>query len=712
MTATSISSLSMWYYFIFYSLSVILCLILWIQIFKRYKNISWFFFALFTFFASVWCTFYYLFFTWSSEPNILTYISRSAFYFWMVSIYSLLLFVYFFKTRTEKIFTKYTIWALICFVLLWYIYIATDKIISWMHLTGGVYREVYGELYMLSTVLYVIFIIAFIILAKQKIQSQEWLNKIRLRRIIWAGSISTFWLIFLLVFLPTFWIWIIERWLIFLYVFFVIYTFFTLRKYYFLSVSYSLWKILVWILSWVVAIAIMNLLKYYFLILHTGKVVSYWWWNDEFSIIDSIIVILIYIVFYRYIWTGMLWDPSIIKIKDAIRGLEKQISKFTDMESVEKVLNKWLHHSFHTGRAYIHLFNPEETESNELQRFFLKESKHDLFISDIAFMDDHRKDYDLTKIEKQIPKDIILIIPLYSTSNINIWWLFIGKKPFWDFYTEDEIKTLKEFAFFLETHLKYIRVYNMLRDMTENLDKRVDEKTLEYNDLINRQKDFIRMISHEIRSPIGSAIFQSDSIIDDIEAWEYDKNHIKEELNILSEQLVKTGEILTKLFSVEYYDVHSVSLFRENIDIYGLFDEEIKISMKANPKIHFINGIDKNIGFASIDKIQFRQVITNLVSNAIKFATNKKPTIIIEWYKKDGYIRIWIEDNGPGFDGIDTSSVFDKYTIGKWNRVWLWMWLYLCKRIIEMHGWHIHAGTGNHLGWARFTLVVPIEQNT
>jgi len=93
---------------------------------------------------------------------------------------------------------------------------------------------------------------------------------------------------------------------------------------------------------------------------------------------------------------------------------------------------------------------------------------------------------------------------------------------------------------------------------------------------------------------------------------------------------MKTSEILTKLFSVEYYDVHSVSLFRENIDIYGLFDEEIKISMKANPKIHFINGIDRNIGFASIDKIQFRQVITNLVSNAIKFATNKKPTIIIE----------------------------------------------------------------------------------
>jgi signal transduction histidine kinase len=76
--------------------------------------------------------------------------------------------------------------------------------------------------------------------------------------------------------------------------------------------------------------------------------------------------------------------------------------------------------------------------------------------------------------------------------------------------------------------------------------------------------------------------------------------------------------------------VHSVSLFRENIDIYSLFDDEIKIAIKANPKIHFINGMEKNIGFASIDKIQFRQVITNLMSNAIKFATNEKPTIIIE----------------------------------------------------------------------------------
>jgi len=108
----------------------------------------------------------------------------------------------------------------------------------------------------------------------------------------------------------------------------------------------------------------------------------------------------------------------------------------------------------------------------------------------------------------------------------------------------------------------------------------VADKTLEYNDLINRQKEFIRMISHEIRSPIWSAIFQSDSIIDDLEDNSFSRENIKEELEILSNELMKTWEMLNKLFSVEYYDIHSVSLFRENIEIYNLFRDEIDILSK------------------------------------------------------------------------------------------------------------------------------------
>lgn len=59
-------------------------------------------------------------------------------------------------------------------------------------------------------------------------------------------------------------------------------------------------------------------------------------------------------------------------------------------------------------------------------------------------------------------------------------------------------------------------MYNEIRDLSENLDQKVDEKTIEYNDLMNRQKEFISVISHEIKAPIANAIFQADSIIDDL----------------------------------------------------------------------------------------------------------------------------------------------------------------------------------------------------
>gem|GEM_PF-4057656 len=70
-----------------------------------------------------------------------------------------------------------------------------------------------------------------------------------------------------------------------------------------------------------------------------------------------------------------------------------------------------------------------------------------------------------------------------------------------------------------------------------NLDKKIDEKTIEYNNLINKQKEFIAMISHEIRSPVASAIFQADSMLDDIKTG--DIFDIKSELEILNSILIK-----------------------------------------------------------------------------------------------------------------------------------------------------------------------------
>lgn len=119
----------------------------------------------------------------------------------------------------------------------------------------------------------------------------------------------------------------------------------------------------------------------------------------------------------------------------------------------------------------------------------------------------------------EIPSDAFLLLPLYHTNGkANIGYLVIGSKPFGDFFTTDEIEVLRNLAFFIESHLRYLETYAALQDLTVNLDRKVDDKTIEYNDLINRQKEFISVISHEIKAPIANAIFQADSIVDDLDS--------------------------------------------------------------------------------------------------------------------------------------------------------------------------------------------------
>lgn len=154
---------------------------------------------------------------------------------------------------------------------------------------------------------------------------------------------------------------------------------------------------------------------------------------------------------------------------------------------------------------------------------------------------------------------------------------------------------LRDFTFFLELHIKYIKTYEQIEYLSKNLDKKVDEKTMEYNNLINKQKEFISIISHEIKAPISNAIFQADSIMDDLKNEPFSRETIEQDLIILNEQLIKTGELTTKLFALQYFDTRTVTLFKERVKIEQLLQTEYEVYSRMHEQIQFVNLIDKNI---------------------------------------------------------------------------------------------------------------------
>lgn len=697
-------------YILLYPLSGILGIVAWFHIYKKYHNISGFFMLLFTILFSSWYISYFLFFSGISNYDVLLLLSRSNFWTGIMCIYSLLFFVIFFHKFERQVSKKLLLILFLGFLAIEYIFIGGNWMIAGLEYdhVEKVYREVYGDLYGIAVVLYLIFLVSFVGFSIQQIKRLQGLNKVRFKYISFSWFLFFFTIIFLQVILPLFNIWILEKEVVFLALFFILAVSYSIKKYYFSSSLYGIGKWISNITALILSIVSVNVVKYFLTNYNSWVVLSYWASQDEYSIIDITFWVSLFLISSRLFAKIFLGDAWLALLKESIEILQKQISQLTDLQSLNILIQKEVENLFKTKVAYISLFQESNNEKSELEKFFWEKTEEKIFINDIVFIEENKDCYDKEKILTELSDEIFLMIPVHNSQNIVIGAFVLWSKPFGDFYTVEEIWLLKEFTFFLEIHLKYIRTYDKMTDLSKNLDKKVDEKTIEYNDLINKQKEFISMISHEVRSPIGSTIFQVDSLIEEFDYKEMPPQEIKKRLRSLCDQLVHIGELLKKLFSIQYFETRNVTLLKEKIDIWNLLEKEFSIYSRMYEDTTFINKIDQNIGFVDIDKIHFHQVLTNLLENAIKFADPENPSILIQSKRSDSSFSITIEDNWSWFGDMNPSIIFEKYTKGNHEKLWLWMWLYLCNRIISMHNGTLTVSHGTVLSGASFTIILPL----
>ena len=428
--------------------------------------------------------------------------------------------------------------------------------------------------------------------------------------------------------------------------------------------------------------------------------------ESSYFLIPSIIVLYeVFIYGFKYAFLGKSEKEA---LREDVFSLQKTLVSTLDYQTLNAKLRDSIKKIFRINKAEVIMFwGQNDQQFNYTKQYFESWYKDNLYIRDIIFYQERQKKSYIELLEQEIPSWAFIVFPIMEDDTC-VGIFALGAKIFKEFYSHSEIKMLKSFSYFLSSHTRYIKTYRELQVFVNTLDEKVDEKTIEYNDLINKQKEFISVISHEIKSPIASAIFQSDSIIDDVTMDTLSKEALMDELKLLNDQLLRTGWLLTKLFSVQYYDTHAVNLFREKVEFPHFLEHEIELFSHIHADIAFTSNIDKKIGFVEIDKIQFQQVINNLLDNAVKFLDCNNPLIAISASKKDNILEVVIEDSGKGFQWIKIADIFDKYTTGnKWT-VWLGMWLYLCKKIVTMHNGTIEAMNSEDYKWAKFVISIPI----
>jgi signal transduction histidine kinase len=124
--------------------------------------------------------------------------------------------------------------------------------------------------------------------------------------------------------------------------------------------------------------------------------------------------------------------------------------------------------------------------------------------------------------------------------------------------------------------------------------------------------------------------------------------------------------------------------------------------------------IDSKLDVIDGDELRIKQVIENLLTNAVKFTPDGGHVSVIA-RRSDGLAEVCVEDTGIGIAEGDCERIFESFQQGelrKSNQLieGTGLGLTLCKRILELHGGRI--GVESQIGQgSRFTFVLPLHQS-
>lgn len=198
------------------------------------------------------------------------------------------------------------------------------------------------------------------------------------------------------------------------------------------------------------------------------------------------------------------------------------------------------------------------------------------------------------------------------------------------------------------------------------------------------KSDFVSSISHEIRTPLTSIKGWCETMLTgDLD----DQKQIREELSIISSETNRLTDLVENLLDFSKLEAGRIVLNHEKVDInYLLKDVAKQFNSKALKKsIRLKTDVDDRLTYVSGDENRLRQVLINLVDNAIKF-TEPGGEVLLGSEAYEGRVRISVEDNGPGIEGKDLDHITEKFFKSNIRSQGSGLGLAIANEIINLHG--------------------------
>ena len=244
----------------------------------------------------------------------------------------------------------------------------------------------------------------------------------------------------------------------------------------------------------------------------------------------------------------------------------------------------------------------------------------------------------------------------------------------------------------------------VMRDISEN---KMQEKQMQEN--LQLKNDFISTISHELRTPMFSILGFSSLLLKDHATL--DTENRQEFLHIVHDESRRLSGLIENMLTISRIDSGNGKYQPIVFDPAPLISEVITtLRRTAEEKgLQLKEELSPAPMPVCFDKDAFKQVLLNLIDNAIKY-TPAGGSVDVRLCLQEGKVVIEVADDGNGIPAEDLEKIFEKFYRSKHSANYgqgAGLGLAIVKEIMELHGGSISVSSTLHEG-SRFRMNMPV----
>lgn len=235
---------------------------------------------------------------------------------------------------------------------------------------------------------------------------------------------------------------------------------------------------------------------------------------------------------------------------------------------------------------------------------------------------------------------------------------------------------------------------------------------------ITREKELDEMksqllstVSHELRTPLASIKGFATTLLREDVRW--DEESRREFLSIIDEESDRLSELIGNLLDMSRIEAGTLRVELEPTDLRPIVAETVAEFQVITRDHQLQASMPPALPLVPADPRRVRQVVRNLVDNAVKYSPGGGPITIVVGLAVDS-LEIRVSDQGLGIEPNDLDRIFDRFyqvdsastrKVGGSG-----LGLSICKAIVEAHSGRIWAESELGIG-SSFYFTLPLEEN-